>query len=80
MAVSALVLTLSEDAAERARALSVLRATPTITLGDLADLRLPIVTETPTARDGAALAEWLLEVPGVHLVDLVFADFSNEER
>jgi hypothetical protein len=80
MVLSALVVTLSDDVDERAFALALLRGDKRIAIGDAEGTRVPVVLETSTAREGAQLAEALLDVDGVRLVDLVLADFSDEER
>jgi hypothetical protein len=80
MVLSALVVTLSDDDEERECALALLSADPRIAMGDAEGARVPVVLETSTAREGAQLAEALLDVDGVRLVDLVLADFSDEEH
>jgi hypothetical protein len=79
MPITALVLSLDEDAARRAVAVEWLATDPRLTLGPLAGPKLPVVAETRDLMESEQLVEQLLEAPGVSFVDLVMVDFSEEE-
>jgi len=77
MAVSALVVTLPGDPAIRALLLDRLARDPRVTLGEAIRDRLPIITETASAREGAALVGDLEALAGVR-VDVVAIDLTDE--
>jgi hypothetical protein len=79
MVVSALVITLSSDPALRARALEHLAADSRLTLGPPCRDRLPVVAESRSTHDGAALFDALGTADGVVRVDLVSIDFDQED-
>jgi hypothetical protein len=74
MVISALVVTLPSGTS-RFDVLARLAGDPRIEVGLPIDDRLPIVTETGDAREGADLVEELLALPGVR-VDVVHVDFG----
>jgi hypothetical protein len=76
MVVSALVVTLPDNATARCDVLARLARDPRIEIGDPIDDRLPIVTETGDARQGAELVEELSMLPGVR-VDVIAVDFGE---
>lgn len=78
MAVSALVVTLPQDPEIRGVLFERLARDPRVTIGDAIRDRLPIVTEMPNAREGAALVDDLERLAGVR-VDVVAIDFTDEE-
>ncbi len=78
MVVSALVLTLTSEPAQRARTLAHLAADPRLLLGEAVRDRLPVVAEAPTAADGAAMFEALGTTEGVVTIDVVAIDFAEE--
>lgn len=62
----------------RAHALAAVAAVPGVALvGGLAGARLPIVIETLRKQDDEGVFDALRAVPGVLMVDLAFADFSD---
>lgn len=63
-------------------ALEQLQRRPEITIGPSAGSRVPVVLTTDTRAEDKALWDWIQSLPGLHHVELVFADFSdlhNEE-
>ncbi len=77
MPISSLVLTLEPPV--KHSVLEALAADSRIAVGEAHGLRLPVVTETSSLREGEALAEQLGALPGVTFVDVVFVDFADEE-
>ena len=77
MPVSGLVLTLDPGERSRRGVLYVLSHDPRISVGELVEDRLPIVTETFSLEEGEDVAEQLLQVPGIRFVDVVSVDFSD---
>jgi hypothetical protein len=77
MVISALVLTLSAQPVERLRALARLAADVRLELGEPVADRLPVVAESASAAEGAALCEALAEHDGVVRVDVVAIDFGE---
>jgi hypothetical protein len=76
--ISGLVVTLDYDLG--ARALEVLASDARITLGELRDYRLPIVTETTSVYEAEELVNALFVTPGVIFVDVVCIDTSLDDR
>ena len=76
MAISGLVLTLTDDDAQRAQAMLSLAALPELDLGDLAGLRLPVVADTPDRRADRDLFERLQAMPGVLFADVAYVWFD----
>lgn len=72
MAVSGIVVTLSDDQALAHAAIESLSADPRLTLGERFDRRLAAVAETPSARDDRDLWDDLNAIPGVVRVDVTF--------
>ena len=79
MPISGLVLTLSDDPTLRASALEAVSGNVKIEPGRLARQRLPSVVDTASSCEDKAVWEWLHELPGVLFVDLVSADYSEDE-
>lgn len=77
MPISGLVVTLDYDAG--AGALEMLANDVRITLGELRDNRLPIVTETSSVAEAEELVNALFVAPGVIFVDVVSIDTSLDE-
>ncbi len=78
MPISGLVVTLSNDGGEQARALKVLDDDRRLTLGELQKNRLPLVAETETIGEGSRLLrEELKAVDGVVFVDVVSVNFED---
>jgi hypothetical protein len=77
MVVSALVVTLPADPLRSLEVLVELGRDPRLTVGEPVRDRVPVVAETAGAREGAALAERLAELPGVR-VDVVAIDFGED--
>gem|GEM_PF-1105523 len=79
MPVSALVITLSAEAAQRTRALAALRDHPRLLLGSVLNgTRVPAVLETDTLGEGIRVVEEELPaIEGVLFVDVVQVDFSD---
>lgn len=78
MIVSALVVTLSPEPADRVLAMTSLAGDSRLTLGAPAGDRLPVVAETDSTALGAELCGSLGNQPGVLRVDVVAIDFSLE--
>jgi hypothetical protein len=78
MTTSGLVLTLEQDDRTRAAVIAKLERDSRITLGQDMSGRLPIVTETAAPQESEALFDWLLELPGVCFVDVVYVDFGRD--
>lgn len=77
MAISGLVLTLSDDAAGAA-VLSVLSTNPLLTLGDRFGRRVAVVAETPSAHADRDLFDELRGTPGITQVDVTFVHLDPE--
>jgi hypothetical protein len=78
MVTSALVLTLTPEPLLRLRVLARLSADPRLELGEPVAHRLPVVAESASAAEGAALCDALGEHEGVMCVDVVAIDFGEE--
>lgn len=78
MAVSALIVTLREDGADGA--LRAIVRDARFTAGQrTADLRVPVVLDTPDAAADQAAFDWLRSLPGVELVDVVVVYLDDRE-
>jgi hypothetical protein len=78
MVTSALVLTLTPQPVERLRAIARLAADPRLELGEPVADRLPVVAESTSAAEGAALCDALADHEGVVRVDVVAIDFGED--
>ncbi len=78
MAITGLVLTLSDDDREREQALAQIAAVPAVTLGDPEGLRYPAVVDTPSSREDRDCFERLEATNGVDLVELVCVNFEGD--
>lgn len=76
MAISGLVITLSEHEAERAAALACIAKERALTLGQAHGLRLPAVLESDDRHHYQRCWDALVDLPGVLQVDLVFVDYE----
>ena len=80
MPISALVLTLSDEAESREEALRALEADPRLTVGKLQNTQLPVVVDTETMFEGIDLVRTELpEIGGVTYVHVVSVDFSDTD-
>jgi len=77
MAISGLVVTLSEDPAGAA-ALTVLNSEPRLTLGERFGRRVAVVAETPSARDDRELFDELRAMPGITQVDVTYVHLDTQ--
>lgn len=77
MAISGLVVTLSDNAAALA-ALSMLSNDPRITLGERFDRRVAVVADTPSVESDRALWDELRGHPGVTNVDVTFVHLDSD--
>ncbi len=78
MAISGLVLTLTDDAATQAQTMSSLAAMPELELGDLAGVRLPVVADTPHQGADRDLFARLQAMPGVLHADVAYVWFEPD--
>lgn len=77
MAISGLVVTLSNDTAAAAT-LSVLSSDPRLTLGEQFGRRIAVVAETPSAHEDRELFDELRAMPGITQVDVTFVHLDTE--
>lgn len=77
MAISGLVVTLSDDTAAAA-ALSVLSSDSRLTLGERLGRRVAVVADTPSAHDDLELFDELRGMPGITQVDVTFVHLDTE--
>lgn len=77
MPVSGWVITLENDVQKRDSALQVLGRESRITCGEAHGLRLPVVAETSTMKEGESLFEALRALDGVAFIDVVSIDFTD---
>ena len=77
MAISGLVVTLSDDAAGAA-VLSVLATNPQLTLGERFGRRVAVVAETPSVHADRDLFDELRSTPGITQVDVTFVHLDTE--
>jgi hypothetical protein len=78
MPISGLVVTLSDDKNEQARAIEVLSADTRLTIGERQKNRLPVVAETKGVKEGSRLVrQELLDIEGVRFVDVVTVNFED---
>ncbi|TWU24069.1 hypothetical protein Pla52o_19920 [Novipirellula galeiformis] len=83
MPISGLVVTLSDNATERADVLSSLRRDPRIELGinepeQQHAVRIPIVVDTPSNDEDKQVWQWLNRLPGVVFVDVALVGFESD--
>lgn len=79
MAISGLVITLTDDPKVRAHAIASIEEHDRITVGDRQKNRLPVVLETESSREGSRLVrETLMDLEGVEFVDVVTVNFEDE--
>jgi hypothetical protein len=77
MAISGLVVTLSDDAAAEA-AFSALRSDPRLTLGERFGRRVAVVAETPSVHDDRSLFDELRGRSGITHVDVIFVHLDTQ--
>jgi hypothetical protein len=78
MAISGLILTLSNDKELRDGALAKLAEEPDLRVGTPTGAYLPAVLEARDVRGCEAFCERLLGVTGVEFVNVVSVDFSED--
>ena len=77
MPVSGLVLTLDADPQQRCTLLATLAADARVTLGELVEGSLPVVTETDSMDEHRGLWHELAGLAGVLQIRLAYHDFSD---
>ncbi len=77
MAISGLVLTLTDDPAGAA-AMAMLHSDPRLTLGEQFGRRVAVVAETSSAHDDRELFDELRGTPGITQVDVTFVHLDTE--
>ena len=80
MPVSGLRITLSRDPTEYAEARRQLDAAPSVELFPGNSSRLAATIDAPTTRERRRTHDWIANLPGVELVDVVFADATPDRR
>ncbi len=78
MAISGLVLTLTDNDDLRARTLQLLPEMPELSLGTAVGVRLPVVADTPHRSLDRALFERLQAMPGVLFAEVAYVWFDDE--
>lgn len=76
MPVNGLLLTLAEDEKLAGDSLLEIRGRGDIELGERTDRWQPVVVVTGGARESHEVHEWLQDLPGVEMVDVVFSSVS----
>ncbi|MBW2736423.1 MAG: hypothetical protein JRH20_28885 [Deltaproteobacteria bacterium] len=76
MAISGLVITLSEQESERVSALNAMEQEPWLSLGVAQGHRLPVVVDSEDRHQFQACWDALLAMEGVVHVDLVTVDYE----
>ena len=76
--ISGLVVYLNADAELADAALIKMRQQASLELGEPSGQRLPMVLETATAADSHSVADWLIGLPGVDHLDVVFVDLDEQ--
>ena len=77
MQTSGLVITLSSDSAEAAKAFTALSARPEFVFGERNDRWLPLVMETSGDVESRELHDWIQALPGVEFVDVAYVNFDE---
>ncbi|MBT8037995.1 MAG: hypothetical protein KJO21_10670 [Verrucomicrobiae bacterium] len=77
MPVNGLLLTLTEDEELAGESLLEISRRDDIELGDRTDRWQPVVVETEGTRESHEAHEWLADLPGVQMVDVVFTSVSR---
>ncbi len=77
MAVSGLVVTLSDDSAQSEAALKVIAQDPRLTVGERFGACLAVIAETPGPREDRDLCESLSATAGVRRVDVAFVALDD---
>ena len=80
MPVNGLLLTLTEDEALVNDALLVIAARDDIELGDRTGRWQPVVVETSGTGESHDVHEWLQELPGIVMVDVVFTSVGDTQQ
>ena len=79
MPISGLVITLSADPGQAARALSLLAAHPAVLPGERTGRWLPVAVESGNDAESRALHEWVQTLPGVEFVDVVYVNYEPDD-
>ena len=74
--ISGLVVHLGLDDVLATETVDAIEAESTIELGERQDRKLPIVLECQTPNESQATTDWLISLPGVTHVDVVFVDLE----
>ncbi len=80
MPISGLVIVLTPKAARDGMAdgfLESMRSNLTLTIGERANDRIPVVLETATAEESRSAIERLRNMEGVALVEVTYVDFAD---
>ena len=77
MQTSGLVITLSMNAAEAAKAMTALSARQEFAFGERNDRWLPLVMETSGDAESHELHNWIQGLPGVEFVDVAYVNFDE---
>ena len=80
MPVNGLLLTLTEDEMVARATLSEIGQRSDIELGERSDRWQPLVVEASGTRESHEAHEWLSDLPGVVMVDVVFSSVSSPEK
>ncbi len=80
MPVNGLLLTLSEDEMLVKDVLSELDQRHDIELGERTERWQPLVVETSGTRESHEVHEWISDLPGVIMVDVVFSSVSSPQN
>lgn len=80
MPISSWVLTLSPNEATTAHALEALAGDARVTMGPRTGDRAPMVLDTATPEEDAALCRTVQALPGVSSLVLVMVDFSDVDH
>jgi nitrate reductase NapAB chaperone NapD len=80
MPISSLVVTLDPDPELSAQAIAALGCISGATLGERHQLKLPLVLESDSLRQGRDTVEHLPSLPGVLFVDVVQIDFEDADQ
>lgn len=77
MPVNGLLLTLTEDENLAEESLLDITRRGDVELGERTGRWQPVVVETDGTRESHEVHEWLAELPGVQMVDVVFSSVSS---
>ncbi|MGI6454123.1 MAG: hypothetical protein ACOX5R_00685 [bacterium] len=80
MVISGLVLTLTNQTEMYQKTIQALNALPELIVGELQDIKLPIVMETKDKSESEDYLERIQQIPGVEFVDVVCVHFCDESE